>query len=403
MTKNISKRIWCVVMALVLTFSAVSFSVSAASSKEDLQKQIDDLEKQINANASQSSDAKANADELQTQIDTMQKQLDLYNDQLTTLNKQIAEKDEAIAKLQSQIDAANIKIDEQTVKVESTYVLLGERLRATYMAGETSTLEVLLSSSDYETFLTRLELMSRVSNHDAGLVKDLQEEINSLNATKEQLSKDQTVIETEKNEVEVSRSQVQTLYNTLNKKQTTIEKQVQSLNSIISNLDKSSEAFKKRQAAAQKAMDEYDNKQSGNMETGSGGKIPMVKPLQYSDAYISQHYGNNGHQGMDICTRGTGSTMGKEIRAAADGVVATAEYHSSWGNNVYINHGDGIYTRYAHCSKMIVSAGEKVTAGQVIAYVGNTGNSYGAHLHFEVYVNQNRVNPESWIPSYPSS
>ncbi len=91
--------------------------------------------------------------------------------------------------------------------------------------------------------------------------------------------------------------------------------------------------------------------------------------------------------------------MGKEIRAAADGVVYSAEFHKSWGNNVYINHGNGVYTRYAHCSKMIVSAGDQVKQGQVIAYVGNTGNSFGPHLHFEVWVNGTRTNPEVWIPA----
>lgn len=401
MTKNISKRVWCIILSVILAFSVVSFSASAYDSKDDIQKEIDRLENLIDANAAKSSDAKENAETLQEQIDTMQKQLNLYNDQMTDLNKQIAEKDELIAKYQSEIDAATKKIEEQTVEVQNTYELLGERLRATYMAGETSTLEVLLSSSDYETFLTRLEIMNRVSKHDTDLVKGLQEEIDELDATKKKQIENQAAVETERTSVETSRNEVQTLYNTLNKKQTAIEKQVQSLNNIISSLDKSSAVYQKQQAAAEKAMAEYDNQKAADMETGSGGKIPMIKPLQYSDAYISQHYGHNGHKGVDLCTRGTGSTMGKEIRAVADGVVSTAEYHSSWGNNVYINHGDGIYTRYAHASKLLVSAGQKVKAGDVIAYVGNTGNSFGAHLHFEVYVNGTRVNPESWIPSYP--
>lgn len=401
MTKNILKRTWCILLSLVMMFSLASFNASAADSKADLQKQIDDLQNRIDANSNQSADKKETAAELQEQINTMQEQLDLYNDQLSDLNKQIAEKDEAINNLQVKIDDATKQIDEQTVVVESTYKTLGERLRATYMSGETSTLEVLLSSGDYETFLTRLELMNRVSKHDTDLVKGLQEEIALLNATKAQLDTDQTTIKTEKATVETSRNEVQTLKNTLDKKQSAIENQVSSLKSIIASLDKSSAAYQAQQAAAQKEMDEYDNKKVADMETGSGGKIPMIKPLQYSDAYVSQHYGHNGHKGVDLCTRGTGSTMGKEIRAVADGVVSTAEYHSSWGNNVYINHGDGIYTRYAHASKLLVTAGQKVTAGQVIAYVGSTGNSTGAHLHFEVYVNGNRVNPESWIPSYP--
>lgn len=401
MTKDIFKRIWCVLLSFVLVFSIASFSGSATDSKESIQKEIDRLEKLIESNDAKAEEAKENALVMQEQINTMQKQLDLYNDQLSDLNKQIAQKEKLIAEYQAAIDAATKKINEQSAKIENTYVVLSERLRASYMAGETSTLEVLLTSSDYESFLTRLELMKRIAQHDSDLVKGLQDEINSLNETKEKQEEDKAAIEVEKTSVETSKSEVQTLYNTLAKKQDAIEKQVASLKNIISSLSKSSAIYQRQQAAAEKAMAEYDDKKAADMETGSGGKIAMVKPLQYSNAYVSQHYGNKGHKGVDLCTRGTGSTMGKEIRAVADGVVSTAEYHSSWGNNVYINHGDGIYTRYAHCSRMIVSAGQRVTAGQVIAYVGNTGNSFGPHLHFEVWVNGTRVNPEPWIPSYP--
>ncbi len=136
----------------------------------------------------------------------------------------------------------------------------------------------------------------------------------------------------------------------------------------------------------------------------------MICPLQYPNVVISAGwYGYPGHKGIDFATSGpTGSAYGKEIRAAADGVVYSSEYHYSWGNNVYINHGNGVYTRYAHCSKLLVGKGQTVKQGQVIAYVGNTGNvsprpsaenpHAGAHLHFEVWVNGERVNPAPWLP-----
>ena len=176
-----------------------------------------------------------------------------------------------------------------------------------------------------------------------------------------------------------------------------------------------------------KAEAEYDAWKAQGMESGSGsisggssgsssiGNYPvsskgMICPLQYSNVTISAGwYGYANHKGIDFITRGaTGNTYGKEIRAAADGVVYSAEYHYSLGNNVYINHGNGVYTRYAHCSRMVVSAGDTVKQGQVIAYVGNTGNvspkpttsnpHAGAHLHFEVWVNGTRVNPSPWLP-----
>lgn len=152
----------------------------------------------------------------------------------------------------------------------------------------------------------------------------------------------------------------------------------------------------------------------GNTGGNTGGYTVspkgMICPLQYPNVTISAGwYGYPNHKGIDFTTRGaTGNTYGKEIRAAADGKVLSAEYHSSWGNNVFIDHGNGVCTRYAHCSVMKVSKGQTVKQGQVIALVGNTGNvspaptpanpHAGAHLHFEVWINGTRVNPAPYLP-----
>lgn len=134
--------------------------------------------------------------------------------------------------------------------------------------------------------------------------------------------------------------------------------------------------------------------------TGSGNGTFIIPLASYS--YISCHFGEPDgwtgapHGGMDFA-----AGYGTPIYAAADGVVVKAGYHNSWGNYVKIYHGvvDGnqIYTLYAHCSSLGVSAGQTVTQGQTIAAVGSTGDSTGNHLHFEVYVNNTRVAPENWL------
>ncbi len=418
-------------LIFALLFSVAAIGTYAESTTRDFNKEIQDIQNKIDANNNRKADNEKTVDELREEIQAIQEQLDVYKLKIDDLNAQIAEKDAVIAQYESEIAAldveintANIKIAALDIKIDETYETLKERLRASYMAGETSTLEILLGSSDYESFLTRLELLSVVAKHDNELVSGLQNDINDLDKLKDELDKKkaeqvekQTAVESDKAVIVEARNDVQTTYNNIDAKQTSIEKKVQRVNSIIAGLDASSANYRAEMAKIEKDKAEYDAKISAGMESGSGsisggggtssiGNYPvsvkgMICPLQYSNAYISQHYGHNGHKGVDICTRGTGSTMGKEIRAAADGTVSTADYHKSWGKNVYINHGNGVYTRYAHCSSMIVSAGQQVKQGQVIAYVGNTGNSFGPHLHFEVYVNRNRVNPEPWIPSLP--
>lgn len=113
---------------------------------------------------------------------------------------------------------------------------------------------------------------------------------------------------------------------------------------------------------------------------------------------ITSRYGESSrlrkstHTGLDIaCVTGT------SIKVVADGVVESAEYTGSYGNLVKINHGNGIETWYGHTSKMFVTKGQEVKAGDIIAAVGSTGNSTGPHLHFEIRINGNTVNPQNYL------
>lgn len=432
-----SKRLWlravsiCLICAVCI--STVSFPVSA---ERDFQAEIDALEEKIEAANSKKAASEQSVSELKEQIALLQEQMDVYNDKIAQLNTQIAEKDALIAQYQAEIDGLQAEIDAATAKqteleaeISVTYDLLSERLRAAYMAGETSTLEILLSSTDFETFLTRLELVKRISEHDTALVADLQADIDDLNATKEKLDADQkavlekqSAVQSERDSVAADRAEQKTALNTLDTKQSSLEQKVASLNNYIYQLDENSAEYQSAIAEIEREKEEYDLKQSEGMDSGSGSisnggtsNYPvsskgMICPLQYPNVVITAGwYGYPGHKGIDFTTAGpTGNTYGKEIRAAADGVVYSAEMHSSWGYNVYINHGNGVYTRYAHCSKMLVTKGQTVKQGDVIALVGNTGNVSpkptasnpyaGAHLHFEVWVNGTRVNPAPWLP-----
>ena len=114
---------------------------------------------------------------------------------------------------------------------------------------------------------------------------------------------------------------------------------------------------------------------------------------------ISSYFGGRrGHGGIDIVKAG-GNSTGCPIVAAASGRVVSASYHSSWGYNVLIDHGNGLQTRYAHMlpGSFKVSSGQRVSAGQQLGNIGSSGNVTGPHLHFEVYVNGRRVNPLPYL------
>lgn len=121
--------------------------------------------------------------------------------------------------------------------------------------------------------------------------------------------------------------------------------------------------------------------------------ISLIKPISGT---ISSRFGmrsSGTHKGLDIA-----GSVGTPIVAAASGTVTVVQHSSvSYGNCVKISHGNGVETLYAHCSTISVTQGQYVSQGQTIATRGSTGNSTGPHLHFEVRVNGNSVNPQNYV------
>ena len=129
-------------------------------------------------------------------------------------------------------------------------------------------------------------------------------------------------------------------------------------------------------------------------------KLNMVMPL--SKYRVTSEYGYRVnpvsglyklHSGVDL-----GANSGEKIYSALDGKVVRSDYASDYGHFVMVDHGDGLCTLYAHCSERLVSVGDTVKQGDVIALVGSTGASTGPHLHFEVRVNNERINPLNVLP-----
>ena len=120
--------------------------------------------------------------------------------------------------------------------------------------------------------------------------------------------------------------------------------------------------------------------------------------LPVSTGHVSSRFGSREsirdhvHKGLDIA-----ASYGTDIKAVADGTVIFSGVSSGYGNFIKIDHGNNVVTCYGHCSKLLVSVGQEIKAGDVIAKVGSTGNSTGNHLHFEIRINDVQVNPEKYL------
>lgn len=155
---------------------------------------------------------------------------------------------------------------------------------------------------------------------------------------------------------------------------------------------------KEKEEQERRAAQVAAQKKKQQVTSRSGSSLPRVSSYAFplkSYSYVSSEYGarwGTTHTGIDLA-----APAGTHIYSWKSGTVTFAGWSGGYGNFIIVDHGDGFVTRYAHCSKIAVTKGQTVSQGQVIGYVGTTGNSTGNHLHFEVQVNGRFVNPRNYL------
>ena len=336
---------------------------------------------------------------LSEQINNIQSQIDNLNSQISTLNADIKSEESKIADKQKDIDA--------------NYTKLKGRLRAVYITGEASNIEIILNAKNIMDLSDKTELVRSITKHDTNLINTLKNELSSINSAKEDIEKKKTSVVAAKA--------------TYSQKQNELSARVSDVNKVIADLSQNeTEAnaenakLAKERAAADAALDDWykayyasqkKNNNGGGSSGGSGSggyvstgnftwPVPSCTNITSGYGYRNIGSGNEFHKGIDISRSGI---YGAAIVAADSGEVIQAGFgnygtgYGGYGYVVAIDHGGGFSTLYGHCSSVAVSKGQTVKKGQVIAYVGSSGQATGAHCHFEVRVNGVATNPMNYF------
>lgn len=411
--------------ALVLVTGVFPTRVQAKS-LDDLKKDYNELEKEIEANQKKLENIQnqqaSNAEKmklLSSQAEAISGQLDVLNSQLSVLNADIADYDREISALDKKIADAQSKIDKIDSDIAATQEKISERLRATYMAGSSSWIEILLESDSISSLLLRIQLLASVTENDNKLISKLEKQIEELNAAKAELDKDKKALEEKRSLLVEKKSELDSKNKTLSSKQSAYNANYRQISALMTSLDKSSAEYQqelqrqyRKRAAFERQIDQLisGGSQGGDNDYYDNGE--MLWPVPYKNSYISAGYGyydpeGDGtytmHPAIDIVVRenGVNVSYGKNIIAAQSGKVLVRGYSDVGGNYITIDHGDGYRTYYGHCSKIIASAGQYVEKGEVIACIGNTGYVTGPHVHFQVMQVKNgvvnRLNPLNFV------
>ena len=335
-------------------------------------------------------------------VEAFEGESEKYSEKIAALDYQIQSTRAELNATQKIIDSLTRDIADKQDELDETIAQLDEkqelfetRIRVMYENGDTTYLEVLLSSEDFSDMLTNMEIVSQIMDYDKRIV----EEYKALKAQ----------IETQKAALESDRKDKQDYADDLEQAYEEIEAQKKEYKALKAKVD-SDLALKK--AEAERMLREQDeindeiaalSRQETAASGGGGGKVysgSLVWPCP-SYSRISSQYGYRTHpisgtrklhKGLDIA-----ASSGNPVIAAASGTVVKSYFSSSYGNYVVISHGGGLMTAYAHMTRRLVSAGQTVAAGQQVDTVGSTGNSTGPHLHFEVYVGGSTTNPMNYF------
>ncbi|MCQ2488304.1 MAG: peptidoglycan DD-metalloendopeptidase family protein [Clostridia bacterium] len=424
MTMTISKRIISLLLALIfcVTLATPAFAADKVSKNDPrivkmneeiakLKQEAKEAKKKRQSIESQINDASATAMQIQSEVYALQSEVNAYQSEINALNSQI----DAV---EQELDETEDAMDNQKHQITATQELLAQRLRAMYMAGNVSTIELIFEADNFENLLNRIELVARIAKHDNQIVKDLKDDIKELEALGEKLEENKVVLQDSKDEIVASQAEVKDAKAKVDSKLSTVE-------SYLSKLNKEDAQLKELEAEASKQEAAYSQaiwKMLNGISEGDGS-ANLICPVPYSSAYISSPFGGrtiNGrssfHYGMDITMPGADQND-KRIIAAGSGTVLISSNSCShnyrkysscgcnggYGNYCVIDHGNGVIAYYAHLTKSYVSVGQVVNQGDTIGILGCSGYSTGPHLHFEIRTNlsgaraNTAVNPANYI------
>lgn len=366
---------------LVLPASAETKQQQLEREKQQAQSQLNEINQQIKNHDTAIQNAKEQQAAMQTQSNLITQQIDLLVQQIELTQAMLLEK--------------QALIDEKQAEIDQRWDDFKERMAAMQQIHDRGGIAILSKATNLYELLTFNETLKSITEKD--------------NQVLAEMSQAKQELEQEKEELTIQQEQLESQQTQLSDKITELAASIQAASDAIDEEEAAKKADEVAAAAARKALDAAANaldsylRSQNNAYANSNVKfdssLGFKSPLP-TYKYMSCAFGGSGnHKGVDWAAPG-----GTPIYAAASGVVTVAKFDPSYGNYVQVYHGaddkGATYaTLYAHMNSWpVVSVGQKVSRGDLLGYVGTTGNSTGNHLHLELRVNGNRTNPENYIP-----
>lgn len=415
-------------VALVLAMTLLMGWETASQSLAEAQKKKAELEQSLAQAEALINELGSSQDQAEDKVAELNKELNNISQQIIALQQKLTEKNQQIVDSQEAVNAAQQEVNRR-------YEDMKKRIQFMYEKGHSSIFEQLITADSVAGFVNMAEYFSQVSKYDRGKVDEYQEAVTELTNAETTLKQEHAELETLKAEVEQDQAAVEQVLGSKQEELAAINKNLDSAQNEAASFEKemqaqdealayiqAAEAEQNRQEAEQQKQEQANNgagsggntsgnttgKPSGDNSDGNNSGSNSTAPARMTwpvpaSRRVTSDYGNRDnptastpssqfHKGIDI-----GAPTGTTVVAAAAGKVELAQWSNSAGNWIIINHGGGVRSVYMHNSKLLVSAGQQVEAGQAISLVGSTGDSTGPHLHFGVSEGGSYVNPWNYL------
>lgn len=405
------------VVAVVFSFCLSDLNVTAETSTSNLDSEIQKAEeakkkaeKRVEELRKDIKELEDSKDDILKYVKKVDKKVEAVSKTLSDLNKQIEQSREDLGKLEEEL-----KIAEKYEKEQ--YETMKKRIKYMYEnGGSESYMDMVFSAKSLSDFLNRSEYIEKISKYDTTLFTQFVQTKNDTELRRIQMEGKideiaglQEEAVAEKNALKQLRANKKAEVNRLKTAISKTDARVQTFNAevakqeqYVENLLLEKQKKIEKEEAERREREAKNNsgsaQPSGDYYAAGAGQLrwPLQVPGRISSRFGSRTSPTEGastyHKGIDIA-----APSGTPIVASADGTVVTATYSASAGNYVMLYHGNSLYTVYMHASKLAVSEGQEVKQGDVIAYVGSTGVSTGAHLHFGISINASYVDPLKYV------
>lgn len=362
--------------------------------------------------ADSSDDAREKLEEVRRQSQSIKDMLNANRSEQASITAEIKEIDESIASTQREVDALaddidvledsvyvlQEEIDELEDKLLQQQSLLGDRLVCLYEGGDVTYLEVLLGAQDFQDFLTRMDMVNSIITQDKNLIQGVQDDKKTLDVKVADLENQRKSLEESRRSQKEKAAALKSSKEEKDEYMEELQSNAEAYEQQLNELEATSRELASQISSTQASTDYSAPRPDGSAYVVGTGVYGWPCPGYYD---VTSPYGMRLHPVLGYYKLHTGvdfgAPSGASIVAADSGTVISAGWQGGYGNCVIIDHGSGMSTLYAHMSEILCSEGQSVSSGETIGLVGSTGYSTGAHLHFEVRVGGDPVDPMGYL------